>query len=302
MAMLQRDGTEHFRGPWLLTTESLAELESIFEQTRAQLHDQWTEFVSAKVASARAHGLADQATIEKRYPPPSILYSIQLDAKRTMTAKSLDELRSQHEVATASPSSLQLALSTEEAAYKFSARRGTNKIRVSASGPGPAAQLFLVRMKDWAASHGSRTSEVFWLRFRPLIWIAMVLALLVRVPDRSSTEAEGIWKSKALEYAQHAIPQEEIPNALQLLIVTQVVPEVQQSVMSNREAVGWLVALLSCHALSFCPSVIIGLGKGASSLPRLRAWMRFATYTIPALVLTTVLWPLVVSWVAQLIR
>lgn len=286
-------------GPWLLDLDAIRDLDRIFRSTLPRLEDERDAWVHAKLAATSADGLRDSVRVEQLFPRPTIVYELELGKNRILRASSFDELRSSPGLEEERPCSFQATITFHGRPFLLSLEGNRKHLAVDVPRHSAHALAFLADIREWSDRYGPSTVQRWWLKLRPIIWFLFITATILVVPDKEA--AREPWRSQALEFAKNGVGQDQVPEALRTLLALQVhAPPPTQS-PSLRGVVVWVAALIGCILLSICPSIVIGLGKGRASLRAWRTWMKLVTISVPLLVFTTVLWPIVVDWFAAVI-
>jgi hypothetical protein len=136
-------------------------------------------------------------------------------------------------------------------------------------------------------------------------WAVFVLILWISVAVFTNTVAPEWEQIKhAHELLKNGIDNSEINDALGTLLAIESKYEKPNNYITWSFPV-WNICLLIvgfflCLGLSIIPKVVIGIGKGEHSIILWRRWLHFISYTIPIVVLSSFVWPLVVNWIKSL--
>jgi len=166
----------------------------------------------------------------------------------------------------------------------------------------PLATEIFGALRNWASA--SRPSK--WLtRWRRLggfqWWVLFVVAFFTLAvwSDSRQDTAKRIAKAEGGKLLQDGVNSSNQSKAVEILLrlsTEYIPPSTPAPALPHWVYVFLAVGVVIAAALSISPpGVVIGIGDGQKRVKRWRAWMRLASWTIPAFLFTNVLWPVVVS-------
>ena len=264
------------RGPWLVSLEALRELSDIFATT------------AAKVAKSPLPSPVARNS-------NSLKFELELSDGRVMSSDDFNDLSASPDLARERPLSFVATLSTQDGVYQVALTKNAKRLRAEAPQSAPRTHAFLAAIREWVSRHGPSRLASAWLRFRVLLWAALIMALMILTSDERHPSAGKPWQSKAIAFAANGVRPDDVPEALRTLLAMQVPASSLEAPSSSRASTYWLVALAVCIVLTICPNVVVGLGRGEARIKAWQLWMRLVLYSVPALVFTTVLWPVILE-------
>jgi len=112
------------------------------------------------------------------------------------------------------------------------------------------------------------------------------------------------WKEmeRAHELLKDGISKEEHDAAMETVLA--IVSEFDKPKPALRNIPNWYKCsfvgfTLACIAISFIPTVVIGIGKGEKTIILWRRWLRFISVTVPIIFFSSFIWPYIVNLVTS---
>jgi hypothetical protein len=131
-----------------------------------------------------------------------------------------------------------------------------------------------------------------------LLFFLLVFVFLVTVVGVSS-DSKDVYKPEIKQILSQGVNQGNQARATQLILaIVSGYSDANSTYKPGLKGWGVFVALfLLLAAVRTRPGIVIGIWKGKKSLSHWRTWIRFIGVTVPALILTTVAWPWLLSHV-----
>ncbi len=314
-------------GPWLITRQQLLALDSIVESEWKKLLERREDLINAEVEKQLTSRLghpskpgrkAEREEIREKLYDIAASHSarqriavIYLSDDRRVAVGSFEEALREpallHERARGF--SLYLRAAELECTLKALASSTFLHIEVSPERDVAAKGLFAA-LRGWVDTVRPPIWQRLWLQARSFWgqWFAWVLALLITLfyiaalaPDTSAA-ARAARYSETLATLKSGVSATNQFKALELILsYTSGATPASKTVTVPIWAM-WILCggPLFCVALSFAPSVVLGIGKGEESIRRWNRWMKLVGVTFPLWVMTAFVWPKILAFLKGL--
>jgi hypothetical protein len=163
-----------------------------------------------------------------------------------------------------------------------------------------AAEELFGALENWAADFAPSRLMRTWLKYRPAFVVLFAAGLIFGllfgflgvVPEPGPNDT---YHQQAHKLLRDGVNEKNERKAIELLLaIESKFPLESSSGVWRPLRTYWGVVIateLAFAMLSFCPTIVIGVWDGKRKLSRWKAWIRTVTYSVPALVFTTILWP-----------
>ncbi len=311
MAILARPTSISVSVPLLIEVEHLVAIDQIFDEYIERLREDREQHISELIQKEIADTGADEKVVRERKQPYYARFygreerSVEMYLKGGTTIRSdrfADVLKQPHvgnEIATGFRAELKIGR-VKSSVHLRSGWTDWLAIGVTPDNISAGQQLF-GSLENWAADVAAPPWQRLWRKLKPAfgfvlyLWLILGLLLVAVPPTRSAkelygSEVENIIKNGVTDSNQH--------RALQLILAIVSDYSVTNATTGQRWTIfGYvLTGALILAALYMSPTVVIGIWGGKQRLRLWKAWIRTLWVTIPALIITTVLWPKLLRW------
>jgi len=160
-----------------------------------------------------------------------------------------------------------------------------------------------MHFRNWAIKHQSPKWQRIWQNLNGLQWLAYALLFMVTLVILRVQLDSGINKNtrqQAAQLLENGLQSEEITEAIELLLSREVSYSAQ--INTKRSIPNWyiiffFVSSIIAIILSYPPKVILGIGKGTTSIYRWRLWTKFIGITVPLGFFSIIIIPLIQGYI-----
>ena len=160
-----------------------------------------------------------------------------------------------------------------------------------------------MHFRNWAIKHQSPKWQRVWQNLNGLQWLAYALLFMVTLVILRVQLDSGINKNtrqQAAQLLENGLQSEEITEAIELLLSREVSYSAQintKKSIPNLYIIFFFVSSIIAIILSYPPKVILGIGKGTTSIYRLRLWTKFIGITVPLGFFGIIIIPLIQGYI-----
>ncbi len=179
------------------------------------------------------------------------------------------------------------------------------KIEVRPQDSSEARRLFGT-LKQWALQYQAPLWQRIWVKitgYHWFIWLFLLSISALSIGSSSSIIEDAI-TARSIEILNNGIDQNNLPEALELLLAFQVDYYPESSSLEPTIPRWFSVLLFGGFALSIMlsitPSVVIGIGRGQRQARVWKWWLRFVGITLPGFIFTSFFLDDIMKWVNRI--
>jgi hypothetical protein len=295
--------------PLLIEQRHLTELDTVLDQYSGPLRDEQEQKIQGRIerALSRRQSNTDlpdvvrqkiESEIRADYERERRAVAVYLSGGRTLAANRFDEAINQPHLTNELPVGFRCDLEIGQVEASITLRsRWASGVDVTArpNNSAPAQELFGA-LENWASEIRPPEWQRLWLkvswftRFLLFFWILLGLPFMLFGVER---EAKDVYQPEARQLLQQGVNPNNQQRAIELTLA--IISEAGTKTDIFRPGLRgwgfWVVGFLFLMALSICPEVVIGVWKGKQRLRFWRFWITTVWVSIPALIITSVIWP-----------
>jgi hypothetical protein len=322
------------KGPWLISRERLEQLDKLADEEWKRLSAQYDDFINTEVKEELKRSIERHKTYtpeipieasEKKKLERSIrekledrhsykkerTLTIHLRGNRRVAVESFAQAFQQVELLDEIPEGFTLHLRALDTRCTLTVPRWGSTLELSSSpDDDQSAKTLFTTFRKWVDEVKSPFWQQLWLGIKSLSfqWLIYVLLIMGCVfyfdkmaPD-SFADSRVARQKKAEEILRAGISQTNHYAALELILSYEsgAIPSTR-----TRNAPSWFWWLLIggagfCVALSFMPTVQLGIGKGEGLIKRWKLWIQMVGIAFPTWIVGTFIWPKLQAWLEKL--
>lgn len=162
-------------------------------------------------------------------------------------------------------------------------------------------ELFL-GLKQWMDNVKAPLWQRIVKRLYGAHWFFLVWVFIIGLGLMEGARRDWAHIERAHELLENGITENEYDLAIETMLA--IVSEFDKPKGGVRNIPNWykcsLVGIiLACIAVSFIPTVVIGIGKGEKTIILWRRWLRFISITVPIIFFSSFIWPYIVNFVTS---
>jgi hypothetical protein len=299
--------------PILINHSQLIGLDAVLDQYSGRLRDEQEVRIQARIERVLSRRSAETTVTDERrrqidseiraeYERERRSVAVYLSGGSTLTANRFEEAVNQPHLTRELPLGFRCDLEIGQVGASIALRSSFSSgldivVRPNSS---VAAQELFGALENWASGIAPASWQRFWLAATFWTRIFLFFWLILGLPFMFfgfQQEAKEVYQPEAKQILQQGVNSNNQQKALELTlaIVSGAGPKSGVFRPGVRGWGYWLAGFLLLVVLSFCPEVVVGIWKGKGRLSFWRFWIQTVWVSIPALILTTVIWPQILS-------
>ena len=307
--------SEEFKGPWLIDSKALLELDEIINNAYDALEKSNEAFIQASVETKLPQYIfknpenveqvrADLYESIKAETSVIKTLKIRLSPTKQIEIQSFAEALKENSLIEETPNGFTLEMYSriENISLEIGEWNNKLKLRISPESSDISRTQFM-SFRDWISKYQPPKWQQIWQNLAGLQWLIFFISMIILSSILSVQMDSGLGlytKQEAANLLKDGLQPDESLKALELLLSREV--SYNKSIQNDKSIPNWylftvLIFLILAIILSYPPTNRLGIGKGISSIKRWRFWLKLLSYTIPITLFTIVIIPILQNYV-----
>lgn len=312
-------------GPWLLEDQALLQLEQILDEEWNHLESRRNALIedeaNEKVQQWQKSGLLKTAKERKEKlkefieDPPYTLQRSKINVtlflknKGTYPTEKFSLALRDNALLDEVVTGFSVDMESADFRCRISTKSWSDELHIDVSPENTTeAREIYVSLRNWAEKNSPPYWQLLWKKIDNINWYIWLCLVLIGAFIWSTTLSNSVTnaKQRARDLLDTGITQQNLTEAIELSLIIQTeydptTPPVNKNIPSWLKILFWSGLILNI-LLSFRAKTLLGIGKGRKLIINWKIWNKLVGITIPGLLFTSFVWPLLVEWFLKLIR
>jgi len=320
--------SESFNGPWLIDKEALSELDKVIDDAYEILNTSYEQFldqmtendvnesieIEKKFGELKQERLEDikkksQERIKRYYRPLKKSISLEFAQSKKLDVNSFSEAMRDNSLINEKAIGFKIKLDTYNDEISIIVGNWRNNLEIESSPESSeiSKELFM-HFRNWAIKYQAPKWQQIWQNLNGQQWAVWMILLLVTTFIMSVQLDSGInrqTRQQATQLLENGLQSEEIAETIELLLSREVSysPQINtKKPIPNWYIIFFFVSLIITIILTYPPKIILGIGKGTTSIYQWRLWIKFISITIPLGIFSIIIIPIFQEYLFGLLK